>query len=69
LAAHALVRLGSITDAGGEPSLVPALYLCGRVDIEADGGTRKGRLHLGFALLGETNLFTGERLTTTTSTS
>lgn len=51
---HALVRVGSV--AGG--SFTPTLFLGGRVDIEIDSVPREGRLHLGFAVLGDVDLFT-----------
>jgi hypothetical protein len=58
LPAHALVRLGSITDAGGKRSFEPMLFRRGRVDVESEGQLKEGRLHLGFALLGDISLFT-----------
>jgi hypothetical protein len=53
LSAHALVRVGSIT--GG--AFTPTLFLGGRVDVEVDGRPQEGRLHLGFAVLGDVDLF------------
>ncbi len=57
LAPHSLVRLGSITDASGRRSFDPVLFLGGRVDVESEGTLKQGRLHLGFALLGDIDLF------------
>ncbi len=55
LPAHAVVRVGSLV--GTE--LDPSLHLGGRVDIELEGQARPGRLHLGFALVGDVELFSG----------
>lgn len=53
---HARVRLGSLTD---DPVRVlqPLLYPGGRVDVEHDGEVREGRLHLGFAVVGDEDVF------------
>ena len=56
LTGHSDVRVGSLV--GGEPpSLEPSVYLGARVDVQADGAIREGRLHLGFALLGDDDAF------------
>lgn len=59
LTGHAMVRVGSLTDRGSgrSPVLEPALYPGGRVDVAVDGEVREGRLHLGFALLDEKEVF------------
>jgi len=56
LASHARVRLGAL---GGTPdgALEPALYPGGRVDVADAAGAREGRLHLGFALIGDEDVF------------
>ena len=54
---HAAVRVGSMADDAGEAVLEPAVYLGARVDIEVDGTIRAGLLHLGFALLGDHDVF------------
>ena len=59
LPASARVRPGSITSSGDERVLEPVLHLGGRVDVEIDGDSRDGRLHLGYALLGDFDLFSG----------
>ena len=60
LAAHALVRVGSL-DAGDGTTLEPVLHLGGRVDVETDGTGRVGLLHLGFALVGDVEIFRASR--------
>ena len=55
LSSHAVVRVGSLV-AGGE-ALEPALYLGARVDVEAGGELREGRLHLGYALVDDLDPF------------
>jgi hypothetical protein len=53
---HAVVRVGSI--ASGDPaSFEPVLYPGGRVDVETAGVAAPGRLHLGFAMLSELDVF------------
>lgn len=50
---HALVRIGS---ANGE-RFEPVLYPGGRLDVETAGAVRRGRLHVGFAVVGDRDLF------------
>jgi hypothetical protein len=60
LAAHALVRVGAL--APDEPvTLEPVLHLGGRVDVETDGDGRVGLLHLGYALVGDVEVFSASR--------
>ncbi|MET0825858.1 MAG: hypothetical protein ABWZ89_05025 [Acidimicrobiales bacterium] len=61
LAAHALVRLGSIVPGADGPGLDPVLHLGGRVDVETQGELREGHLHLGFALLDDVDVFAASR--------
>jgi len=51
------VRLGSLTAAGPDAALEPTLYPGGRVDVDTGGRRQVGRLHLGFALLGDIDIF------------
>lgn len=60
LVAHALVRVGAL-DPGGGPTLEPALHLGGRVDVETDGTARVGHLHLGWARVGDVEVFSARR--------
>jgi len=53
LAAHEVVRLGALSGAGFEP----VLHAGGRVDVVSDSGTREGRLHLGYAMVGDADVF------------
>lgn len=53
---HARVRLGSLTG-GTAPELEPWIYPGGRVDLVLDDEVRKGRLHLGFAVVGDEDVF------------
>jgi hypothetical protein len=55
LPAHAVVRLGSRSPSGFEP----VLYAGGRVDVVLDSEEREGRLHLGYAMVGDADLFAG----------
>ena len=52
---HSRVRVGALDPQGGV--LEPFLYPGGRVDVESAGRVREGRLHLGFAVLGDEDLF------------
>jgi hypothetical protein len=54
---HAVVRVGSITAGNAEPSFEPVLYPAGRVDVEVAGAAAPGRLHLGFAMLSDLDIF------------
>jgi hypothetical protein len=59
LPAHASVRVGSITSAGGDRSFEPVVHLAGRVDVERDGDLAEGRLHLGYLLVDDMDVFSG----------
>lgn len=59
LSAHAVIRIGAIHDGAGTDEFVPVVYPGGRVDVESDGHARRGRLHAGFARVGDLELFTG----------
>ncbi|HSK98289.1 MAG TPA: hypothetical protein VK891_16800 [Euzebyales bacterium] len=68
LRGHAVVRAGSITtsedgarsaDRSSVARFEPVLYPGGRVDFEIGGRLREGRLHLGFAMLGDHELLAG----------
>lgn len=50
---HAVVRIGAIVDGRLDPVVVPG----GRLDVEVAAVARPGRLHLGWALLGDDDLF------------
>ena len=55
LTPHSLIRIGSLDGS----TFVPVVYPGGRVDVEAPGtGTpRRGRLHAGYATVGDVPLF------------
>jgi hypothetical protein len=57
LASHARVRLGALAPGAADDAFEPTLYPGGRVDVEVDGVVRPGRLHLGFALVGDEDVF------------
>jgi hypothetical protein len=57
LDSHAVVRVGSITAGDQDPRFEPILYPGGRVDVEVAGQASRGRLHLGFAMLSELDVF------------
>jgi hypothetical protein len=64
---HALVRVGSAarpdgTSAAPDPVIgssdfEPVLHRAGRFDVEIAGAVRLGRLHVGFVLLGDADVF------------
>ena len=54
---HAVVRVGSIAADHPKPAFEPILYPGGRVDVELRGEASPGRLHLGFAMLSELDIF------------
>ncbi len=56
---HTVVRLGSIAGHGGDRQLEPLLYAGARVDVEISGEIIEGQLHLGFAMLGDRDVFSG----------
>ena len=53
LAPHTLVRAGSLVG----PTFEPVLYAGGRADFEVDGAVTPGRLHVGYVMLGECDVF------------
>jgi hypothetical protein len=53
LPSHAVVRPGSSSPSGFEP----VLYAGSRVDVDSDSGCREGRLHLGYASVGDEDVF------------
>lgn len=55
LEGHSRVRVGSLDPHDGV--LEPVVYPGARVDVELDGEVREGRLHLGFAVLGDEDVF------------
>ena len=57
LPGHAVVRIGSIVEGEGGPSFDPVVYPGGRVDFETGGRPVRGRLHLGFAMLSDIDIF------------
>ncbi len=54
LAPHALVAAGALHDDG---SFEPVVYPGGRLDVDTTDGIRRGRLHAGFATVGDVELF------------
>jgi hypothetical protein len=59
LAPHASVRIGSVHSSATGDELEPVLYPGARVDVETDRGVVKGRLNVGFVMLGEVDVFAG----------
>src|SRR5262245_37888783 len=57
LPGHAVVRIGSMVEGEGGPSFDPVVYAGGRVDFETGGRQVRGRLHLGFAMLSDSDIF------------
>ena len=57
LPAHAIVRVGAITAEGGRSSFSPVLHLGARVDVECGGTPAAGRLHLGYAMVEDVDVF------------
>ena len=65
LAPNTSVRVGTATDGA---AVEPLIHPGGRLDIEAAGATRRSRLHVGAATIGDVDLFVatsqeGDRLT------
>jgi len=57
LPAHALVRVGSITETRSGRSFEPVLHIGGRADFELEGKLFTGRLHLGYLMVGDDDVF------------
>jgi hypothetical protein len=58
LEGHVIVRVGAIVEGpGGRQSFEPVVYPGGRVDFEIGGRLARGRLHLGFGMLSEVDVF------------
>ena len=59
LPGHAIVRVGSTIEGatGAELLFEPIVYPGGRIDVEVAGQPTRGRLHLGFAMLGDLGIF------------
>jgi hypothetical protein len=57
LEAHAVVRVGAAPD-GGDAAFEPVVFPGGRLDVETADGIRRGRLHTGYATVGDVDLFT-----------
>jgi hypothetical protein len=53
IAAHTLVRAGSLVGSDFEP----VLYAGGRADFDIDGTVIPGRLHVGYVMLGQYDVF------------
>jgi hypothetical protein len=59
LAAHTIVAVGAMSEATAGGDFEPVVYPGGRVDFRTDQGEVRGRLHLGFVMLGEVDVFAG----------
>jgi len=57
LPAHTIVRPGSRTAAARDESFAPVLHVGGRVDFEREEMLTEGRLHLGYAMVGDVDVF------------
>jgi hypothetical protein len=55
LVPHAVVAVGS---AGDDAPFEPVVFPGARLDVEVAGETRRGRLHVGYATVGDVELFT-----------
>jgi hypothetical protein len=63
LPAHAVVRAGSIMVGKGTRTFSSIVYLGGRVDFEREGELFEGRLHAGYLMLGDEDVFSPGRST------
>jgi hypothetical protein len=54
---HAIVRVGAITSSPDGSSFDPVLHLGARLDVERDGTAVEGRLHVGFVMVGDVDVF------------
>jgi hypothetical protein len=59
LESHQAVQVGAILPDGDPDVLVPVLVPGARVDVRTDDGAARGRLHLGFAMLTNDDVFAG----------
>jgi hypothetical protein len=59
LPGHAVVRVGSVTESATGQSFQPVVYPGGRADFEVGGRPIPGRLHVGFAMLSDVDIFVG----------
>lgn len=57
LSPHAIVRAGSITATPAGSSFTPVLHIGGRADFELDRQVHEGRLHLGYVMVGDVDVF------------
>jgi hypothetical protein len=57
LSPHAVVRVGAAPEGDGV-AFEPVVYPGGRLDVETADGIRRGRLHTGYATVGDVDLFT-----------
>lgn len=57
LESHALVQVGSLLDDAVGPGFEPVLVPGARVDVRTERGEVRGRLHLGFAMLADDDVF------------
>jgi hypothetical protein len=58
LPGHAIVRVGSILEDGASTgAFEPVVYPGGRVDFQLGEQAARGRLHLGFGMLGDVGIF------------
>jgi hypothetical protein len=57
LRAHAIVHVGSVSEGPSGQSFEPVLYPGGRADFEFEHTLLRGRLHLGFVILGDIDVF------------
>lgn len=58
LTGHAKVRVGSLVENDGDHRFEPLIYPGARVDIDVDNHIRVGTLLLGFAMVGDEDVFT-----------
>lgn len=59
LQSHELVEVGSATGPPGADGLEPVLVPGARIDVRTARGVAQGRLHLGFAILADDDVFAG----------
>ena len=54
---HAIVRVGSLTTSPDGGSFEPVVHLGARLDVERDGTPVAGRLHLGYVMVEDVDVF------------
>ncbi len=58
---HQTISIGAAVDGADGAAFEPVVYAGGRLDFLHDGAVLRGRLHLGFVMLEDIDVFAGQR--------